>query len=121
MDRNARIQVGTPRRVRVSVSLDVLLGGQTLQSLWGQGGRILWLCLAFSYFLVTRSEEMFASAEGGSHTVRCLQRDNVTCFAEEQVLPPLHWHKATIDRVTKGTKPRTVYTSHGFEHGVSAR
>ncbi|CAN0313782.1 unnamed protein product, partial [Pylaiella littoralis] len=90
------VHVRTPRRVHLPMSLEVLLSGQALVPSWGQGGRILWLCLALSYFLVARSEEIFASASGGIHAIHCLRRDDVTFLAEEKALPPLHWHKATM-------------------------
>lgn len=62
---------------------------------------MLWLCLALSYFLLTRSEEIFASSVSGIHPVHCLQRHDVT-FSDEQdrVLTPLQWRRATRVKVT---------------------
>lgn len=62
--------------------------GETVVPLRGQGGRIIWLRHALSYFLVAWSEKVFASAAGRVHRVRCLRRDDVTFFADE-TLPPL--------------------------------
>lgn len=94
------VQVGTPRRVRGPVSWETLLQGQHLIPSWGQGGRVLWLCLALSYLLMTRAEEMFASMAGEVHPVHCLCREDVTFMNAEQVaLQPLYWHKATMVRV----------------------
>ena len=97
----ARLHViaGTPRRVRLPVSWDVLLGGQDLVPSCGPGGRILWLCLALGYFFVARSDEIFASSAGGIHPVHCLQRGDVTFYAGNRRLPRLQWHKATCVHV----------------------
>ena len=56
----AHAVAGTKLRVRRQVSWDILLKGETLVSSWGRGGRVLWLCLALGYFLMTRSDELLS-------------------------------------------------------------
>ena len=53
------VEAGHRPRMRRPVSWETLLGGQPLTVSWGPGGRVLWLCLALSYFLLARSEEIF--------------------------------------------------------------
>lgn len=93
------VRAGTKSRSRVPVSWETLLEGQQLTASWGPGGRVLWLCLALSYFLVARSDEVFATLSGQCHQVHCLRRSDVEFFHGEDVLAPLHWHKATGVRV----------------------
>ena len=60
---------GTPRRVRLPVSFGMRLTGETLISSWGQEGKVVWLRLCRSYFLMTRSDEMFADDSEAVHSV----------------------------------------------------
>jgi len=86
---------GTRPRVRLPISWETLLKGQSLILSWGEGGRVLWLCLALSFFLLTRSEEMFETSAAGIHPVHCLRRDDVTFYDEhDRVLLPLQWRRA---------------------------
>ena len=55
--------------------------------------------MALSYFLVARSDVIFATMSGHCHQVHCLRRSDVEFFDGEHVLTPLHWHKATGVRV----------------------
>ena len=90
------VDAGHRPRMRRPVSWETLLGGQPLTVSWGPGGRVLWLCLALSYFLLARSEEIFASSASGIHPVHCLQRNDVTFLdSAGRVLQPLQWHRAT--------------------------
>ena len=66
----SHVAAGTPKRVRRPISWDTLLEGQCLAPSWGQGGRVLWTCLALGYFFVARSDEIFASATGVVHSPR---------------------------------------------------
>ena len=91
----AHVSAGTTRRVRVPVFWGTIWRGQHLIPALGDGGRVLWLCLATTYFLMARSEEMFASSAGGVHPTHCLLRSDVTFYAKGRALPVLKWHEAT--------------------------
>ena len=64
------VRAGTKSRSRVPVSWETLLEGQQLTASWGPGGRVLWLCLALSYFLVARSDEVLPHCRGNA--TRCI-------------------------------------------------
>lgn len=95
----AHVEFGTKRRVRIPVEWEVLLEGQHLIPSWGTGGRVLWLCLSLTYFLVARSDEIFATTTGGVHPVHCLRRTDVTFYDGERVLRPSQLYRATRVRV----------------------
>lgn len=127
----AHVAFGTVRRVRVPVSWEVVLAGQHLARSWGAGGRVLWLCLALTYFLVARSDEIFADGAGRVHPVHCLRRDDVTFYEGERVLRPTQWYRATRvkvvfrghkgDQVEQGsTLFRTRDVAHGYLSQVGA-
>lgn len=92
---NSHIVAGTPRRVRLPISWDVLLAGRCLIPSWGVGGRVLWMCLALGYFLAARSDEIFASDAGIAHPIHCLTRRDVAFFSGPQQLTFLQRHRAT--------------------------
>ena len=85
---------GTPRRVRLPVSFGMLLTGETLIPSWGPEGKVLWLCLCLSYFLLARSDEMFAADSGAIHSVHCLTRGDVAFYADGTQLEYLRWRQA---------------------------
>ena len=92
---------GTKPRVRLPITWETILCGQTLVPSWGPGGRVLWLCLALSYFLLARSEEMFASSAAGIHPIHCLQRQDMTFYdVEGKELSSIQWRRATRAEVT---------------------
>ena len=66
----SHVAAGTSRRVRLPVSFGMRLTGETLISSWGPEGKVLWLCLCLSYFLLARSDDMFAANSGGC--TRCI-------------------------------------------------
>ena len=68
---------GIRHRVRLPVTWKMLLEGERLIPEWGVGGRVLWLCLSLSYFLIARSDEIFASSSGQVHPAHCLTRKDV--------------------------------------------
>ena len=65
----AHVPVRTPRRTRFIVSFRMLLTGRALISSWGLEGKVLWLFLCLSYFLLARSDSLFASDSGAEHFV----------------------------------------------------
>ena len=91
----SHVAAGTPKRVRRPIAWDSLLEGQGLALAWGPGGRVLWLSLAFGYFFVARSDELFASPAGAVHPVHCLTRRDVALYKGERWLTSLQWHQAT--------------------------
>ena len=72
---------GTARKVRLPVSWGMLLEGEGLIPSWGAGGKEMWLCFCLSYFLIARSDEVFASDSGVVHPAHCLTRGDVAFFA----------------------------------------
>ena len=72
----------------------MLLDGESLISAWGIGGRVMWLCLRLSYFLIARSDEIFASSSGVAHHAHCLTRKDVAFFSGNNQLEYVHWRQA---------------------------
>ena len=95
----ARSQVdqGVRRRVRLPVTWSMLRDSEDVIQSRGAGGRVMWLCLSLSYFLITRADEMFASSAGVVHPVHCLTRRDVAFFQGSQQLEYRHWRQA--DRI----------------------
>ena len=93
----SHVENGTHHRTRLPVTWQMLLEGECLIPSWGDGGKVLWLCLSLSYFLLTRSDEMFANSSGVVHSVHCLTRRDVAFFAGDTQLEYLHWRQA--DRI----------------------
>ena len=58
----SHVEAGTRHRVRLPVTWRMLLDGESLIPAWRIGGRVMWLCLSLSYFLIARSDEIFASS-----------------------------------------------------------
>ena len=54
------------------------------------------LCLSMSYFLLTRSDEMFASTAGVVHRVHCLTRGDVAFFSGDKQLEYRQWRQADM-------------------------
>ena len=91
------VAVGTPRQVRLPVSWVMLLEGEGLIPSWGAGGKEMWLCLCLSYFLIARSDEVFASDSGVVHPAHCLTRGGVSFFAGDVQLAYALW--LTADKI----------------------
>ena len=54
----------------------------------------MWLCLSLRYFLIARSDEIFASSLGVAHPVHCLTRKYVAAFSGNNQLEYVHWRQA---------------------------
>ena len=54
----------------------------------------MWLCLSLSYFLIARSDEIFANSSGVAHPVHCLTREDVAFFSGNAQLEYVHWRQA---------------------------
>ena len=66
---------------------------------------MLWLRLCLSYFLMTRSDEMFAADSGVVHDVHCLARGGVAFYAQGTQLGSDRWQQADKIKVRfKGHK-----------------
>ena len=76
----SHVVTGTSRRVRLLVSFGMLLTGETLIPSWGPEGKVLWLCLCLGYFLLARSNDMFAANSGAVHSVHCLTRGDIAVY-----------------------------------------
>ena len=53
----------------------------------------MWLCLSLSYFLIARSDEIFASSSSVAHPVHCLTRKDVAFFSRNNQLEYVHWRQ----------------------------
>ena len=88
----AHVTDGTPRRVRLPVSFGMLLGGATLIPAWDPKGEVLGLCLCLCYFLMTRSDKLFAADSGAGHTVHFLTEGGVALYGTQ--LRNARWQQA---------------------------
>lgn len=85
---------GTASRGRLPMSWDMLLGGRCLVPSWGVGGRVMWLCLGMSYFVITLSDEVFASSSGAVHPAHCITRGDVAFYSGDRQLGRSTWKEA---------------------------
>ncbi|CAN0016065.1 unnamed protein product [Pylaiella littoralis] len=76
----SQVEAGRRRCVCLSVTWSMLMSGKDLIPTWGPGGRVMWLCMGSSYFLIARSDEMFAGSSGVVHPEHCLTRRDVAFF-----------------------------------------
>ncbi|CAM9479372.1 unnamed protein product, partial [Scytosiphon promiscuus] len=60
----------------------------------GTEARVMRLCLSVSYFLITRSDDMFGDGSGVPHPVHCLTRQDIVFFAGKAQLPYARWQQA---------------------------
>ena len=58
---------GEPQRIRRPISWVTLKQGLSMVPEWGEGGKVLWIMLAVSYFYFGRASEMFAYNDGKTH------------------------------------------------------
>ena len=61
----AHVGKGSHRRVRRPMTRGMLTGMQENVRLRGVGGRVMWIGLASSYFLMLRASELFTGKKGG--------------------------------------------------------
>ena len=87
----SHVEAGTPRRVRLPVLFGMLLTREITIPSWGREGEVLWLCLCLSYFLVARSDDLFAPDSGAAHSVHCLTRGDVAIYADGTQLQYMRW------------------------------
>lgn len=70
-------------QVRLPLTWTILASGYlTVTNHCKNGGDVMWLGLALSYFLLCRASELFAYANGLVHPEFCLTRDCLTFFRE---------------------------------------
>lgn len=95
--RESAIHGGMPR-IRRPVSWVMIKHGIGLAAEWGEGGKILWLTLAASYFFMCRASEIYAASNGKVHKEFCLTRGDIRFLMGERcVISPALWRFA--DRV----------------------
>ena len=75
------VAAGTPRQVHLPMSWGMLLEEGGLIPSWGAGGKEMWLCLCLNFFLIARSDEVFASDSGVVHPAHCLTRGGCCLFS----------------------------------------
>ena len=68
------------------------------------GGYVMWLAIAVSYFLLCRASELWAYAEGHVHSEVCLTRNNLTFRREENTVAFEHRSAAPAVQVRRMTK-----------------
>ena len=90
--------------MRLPVSWDMLLGGQSLAPSWDSGGSVLWLCLGMASFFIMRSDEVFAGASGVVHAEHCLTYGDVALFYCRE---PVRYIGVAPGRSRGGTLSRT--------------
>lgn len=93
----SQVERGVSRRTRLPVTWSMLRDSENIVRSWGPGGRVMWLCLSLSYFLIARADEMFANSSGVVHPAHCLTRQDVAFFQGDRQLQYLHWRQA--DRI----------------------
>lgn len=71
---------GKESQVRLPLTWAILAHGYLAVTSFKEGGKVAWLGLALSYFLLCRASELFAYANGLVHPEFCLTRDCVTFF-----------------------------------------
>ena len=84
--KRAHVEMGSQQRVRRPLTWGMLTGMQESIPSWGEGGRVLWIGLALSYFLMLRASELFAKEKGVYHKVYCLRRGDVAFFRDNEQL-----------------------------------
>ena len=96
---------GIRHRVRLPVTLDMLLDDECLGESWGVGGRVMSLCLTAMYFFLLRADEMFASDEGVVHHVHCLTRGQAAFRRGDRQLEYMDWSEAdSVEVLYRGHK-----------------
>ena len=53
---------------------------------WRVGGRVAWIGLALTYFILLRASEVFAEDDGSVHAVYCLRGGNLAFYAGERLV-----------------------------------
>lgn len=71
---------GKEAQARLPLTWSILAHGFLTVSGLKEGGSVIWLGLALSYFLLCRASELFAYANGLVHSDFCLTRDCLTFF-----------------------------------------
>jgi hypothetical protein len=71
---------GKNAQVRLPLTWSILAHGYLTVTSSQEGGDVMWLGLALSYFLLCRASELFAYANGLVHPDFCLTRDCLTFF-----------------------------------------
>jgi len=84
--KRAHVEKGSQQRVRRPLTWGMLTGMQENVPSWGVGGRVMWIGLALSYFLMLRASELFAGKKGVYHKVYCLRRGDVAFFRDNEQL-----------------------------------
>ena len=73
----AHVEKGTQQRVRRPLTWGMLTEVQEIIPSRGVGGRVVWIGLALSHFLMLRASELFTAEKGEFPTIYCLRRGHV--------------------------------------------
>ena len=71
---------GKKAQVRLPLTWTILAPGYQVVSEFKEGGQVMWLGLALTYFLLCRASELFAYENGLVHPEFCLTRDCLKFF-----------------------------------------
>ena len=82
----AHVETGSQQRVRRPLTWGMLRGVQRSIASWGEGGRVLWISLALSFFFMLRTSELLAKERSVYRKVYCLNRVDVACFRDNDQL-----------------------------------
>ena len=85
-NKRAHVEKVNQQRVRKLLTWGIPTRMQENVSYWRVGGRMAWIDLALSYFLMLRASELFAGEKGEFHNIYCLRRRNVTFFRNDEQL-----------------------------------
>jgi hypothetical protein len=97
---------GEPQRIRRPISWVMLKQGLSNVPEWGEGGKVMWMMLAVSYFFLGRASEMFAYNDGKIHKDFGLTRGDVSFFCGMvQLSTPELWRCADrVELLFRGSK-----------------
>ena len=103
--KRAHVGMGSQQKVRRSLTWGMLTDMQESVQAWGVCGRVLWIGLALTYFLMLRASELFANGKGVFHKIYCLRRGDVAFFKDNEHLVARRIHEANKVEVRfKGSK-----------------
>lgn len=124
----SHVDAGTRHRVRLPITLDMMLEGEPITSSGESSRHVLWMCLTAMFFFLVQSDEMFASDGGVVHPVHCLTREQVAFRRGDHQLSYVDWREADAvevlfrghkaDQLQQGTvRVRTRDEVHGPRSG----
>ena len=84
--RRADVEKGPQQRARWPLTWGTLTRMQESVPYWGVGGRVVWIGLALSYFVMLRASELFTEEKRDFHGIYCLRRGDMVFFRNTEQL-----------------------------------